>query len=204
MRKPKSSQAEKLRSRKIDKLTDWQDARLTRWQKDRMTRCKDDNMTRWHHYRTIKQQDDKSYKKLSKMAKSPKVGKHCQTLLKIVESCQMLPTSIKSWQKKLNIANIVKSCHLLVEVYTVHGLSHCCYGNLFPCVIRRIIILMRRREYRLLRTWLDLGSQERSSTGKIIFLSNLLFADKFCLKRFPHFVHSSWRAMILNTTLCEI
>ena len=73
-------------------------------------------------------------------------------------------------------------------MYTVHGLSHCCYGNLFPCVIRRIIILMRRREYRLLRTWLDLGSQERSSTGKIIFLSNLLFADKFCLKRFPHFV----------------
>ena len=53
MRKPKSSRAEKLRSRKIDKLTDWQDARLTTWQKDRMTRCKDDNMTRWHHYRTI-------------------------------------------------------------------------------------------------------------------------------------------------------
>ena len=48
--------------------------------------------------------------KLSKRAKSPKVGKHCQTLLEIVESCHNLPTGIKNGQKRQIWQQVVKCC----------------------------------------------------------------------------------------------
>ena len=46
----------------------------------------------------------KCYQKLSKMARSPEVGKSCQTLQKVLKMCQKLPTGIKSCQKQPNVA----------------------------------------------------------------------------------------------------
>ena len=51
--------------------------------------------------------------KIVKKAMSPKVGKRCQTLLKIVESCQLLPTGIRNGQKKPNMET---SCQMMPKV----------------------------------------------------------------------------------------
>ena len=54
--------------------------------------------------------------KLSKIARSRKIGKRCQTLLKIVESCQILPTGIKNGQKKRIWQQVVKCCQKFPSV----------------------------------------------------------------------------------------
>ena len=131
-------------------MTRWQDNKTTEWQKLQKV-VKDSKVykswqtlpnfakncqklpnfakryQKWTKTR-IWQQVVKCCQKLSKRAKSPKVGKRCQTLLEVVESCHNLPTGIKNGQKRQiwqqvvkcyqkfpTVGKVIKSCQNLTK-----------------------------------------------------------------------------------------